>query len=292
MPDNNEPKVKIFVGYYNQNVVFKSDVYQPIMTADFEWDNKPDIIRDNTGINIADRNKHYAEMSGHYWVWKNFLPNTDAKYVGFAHYRRFLDFDITEMENLPFKPVYISNFKKIFKKYTQQNILKCIDNYDIILPKIFPVTPTVYQQYEQWHHHEDMDAAILIMKELYPEYIDAAIKVVSASEMYTCLNFIMKTELVNEYFEWIFNIMFRLEAQSDWSKYVEYLDIRTPAYLAERLFNIWLVHNVEKRKFKVLNTSSILVVGKNYGLSSSSLYVARYKSLVKELEELNNKVIT
>lgn len=290
MPKNiKEPKVKIFVGYYNKNVVFKSDVYQPIMTADFGWDNQSDIIRDNTGIDIADKNKHYAEMSGHYWVWKNFLPYTDAKYIGFAHYRRFLDFDITPMEDLPFKPIYISNFKKIFKKYTQENILKCIDDYDIILPKIFPVTPTVYQQYEQWHHHEDMDAAILILKEIYPEYLDAAIKVISASEMYTCLNFIMKTELVNEYMEWIFNIMFRLEAQSDWGKYVDYLDIRTPAFLAERLFNIWLVHNVQKRNLKVLNTSSILVVGKNYGLSPSRLYVERYKSLVKELDVLKNK---
>lgn len=287
MPDKNEPKVKIFVGYYNQNVVFKSDVYQPIMTADFEWDNQPDIIRDNTGINIADRNKYYAEMSGHYWAWKNFLPRTNAKYIGFAHYRRFLDFDITPMEDLPFKPIYLSPFKKIFKKYTQENILKCIDGYDIILPEIFPVTPTVYQQYEHWHHHEDLDTAILIIKEIYPEYIDAAVKVISASEMYTCLNFIMKTELVNEYMEWIFNIMFKLEAQSDWSKYVKYLDIRTPAFLAERLFNIWLLHNVGKRKLKILNTSSILVVGKNYGFSPSGLYVAKYKSLVNELNEIN-----
>lgn len=290
MPENKkESKVEIFVGYYNQNVVFKSDVYQPIMTADFEWDNQPDIIRDNTSINIADRNKHYAEISGHYWVWKNFLPNTSAKYVGFAHYRRSLDFDITPMEDLPFKPIYLSKFKKIFKKYTQDNILKCINEYDIVLPKSNLVEPNVYQQYEQWHHHEDLDAAILIIKEIYPEYIDAAIKVIAASEMYTCLNFIMKTELMNEYMEWIFNILFRLEAQSDWSKYVDYLDIRTPAFLAERLFNIWLVHNVEKRNLRVLNTSSILVVGKNYGLSSSSLYVARYKSLVKELNELKNK---
>jgi hypothetical protein len=280
-------KVKIFVGYYKPNFIFESDVYQPIKTSPFDWEDQPDILSDATGINIAEKNQYYGELSGHYWVWKNFLPKTDAEYVGYCHYRRFLDFGITPMEFPPFKPIYMTNFKKIFKKYTEEHILNCIENYDIVLPNKFPIQPNVYEQYIKWHPQNDFDLAMFIIREIYPEYLDTAIKVISDVEMYTCLQFIMKKELVNEYMEWIFNILFLLEQRTDWNQYVKYLDVRTPAFIAERLFNIWLAYNIEKRNLKVLNTTSILVVGKGCGLSPSKVYVSKYKALVQYYNEVN-----
>ena len=42
---------------------------------------------DDTGDNISGLNCYYAELSGVYWVWKNY---TQADYVGICHYRRYL----------------------------------------------------------------------------------------------------------------------------------------------------------------------------------------------------------
>lgn len=262
MPEENS-KIKIFVGYKGPNILFKSDVYQPILTAPVEWNN-PDVIKDNTGINIADKNKNYAELTGHYWAWKNFLPHTCAEYIGFCHYRRFLDFGFTPMPNVAFKPIYRSEFQKIFKKYTQENILEKIEGYDIILPHKTILLANVYSQYLRWHPMEDMNLALNIIRDDYPEYVPAAYKVMASNKFYTCINFIMKKELLNEYFEWMFDILTKLEAKTDWSKYDNYFNIRTPAYIVERFINIWIEHNIEKRSLKVLNTSSFILMGKGY----------------------------
>ena len=50
------PKIKIFVGYAKPHILFKSDIFQPILTANVDWVN-PDIIRDDTGVNIAEKTK-------------------------------------------------------------------------------------------------------------------------------------------------------------------------------------------------------------------------------------------
>ena len=51
--------------------------------------NNPDMIKDNTGDNIAHLNPYFGEFTTMYWAWKNEqLPDV----VGFCHYRRFLHF--------------------------------------------------------------------------------------------------------------------------------------------------------------------------------------------------------
>jgi hypothetical protein len=49
----------------------------------------PEILRDDGGDSIADRNRDFSEMTAIYWVWKN-LADLDG--VGFCHYRRYFDF--------------------------------------------------------------------------------------------------------------------------------------------------------------------------------------------------------
>lgn len=282
-PSKSKNKIKIFVGYYKPSHIFKSKIYQPILTSSIEWDNK-DIIRDNTGINISERNKHYGELSGHYWVWKNFLPETDCEYIGFAHYRRFLDFGITEMPKVPFKPMFLKEFKPIFKKYTEKNISDCINGYDVILSYKAHFKSILYSQYLKWHPQRDMDLALNMIRDFHPEYIETAKKVLASEEMYMCLNFIMKKELVNEYFAWIFDILTRVEEKSNWSEYTEYLSIRVPAFIAERLFNVWLIFNMEKKNLKVLETTSIYLMGKEYSAKDPSVYISIYD----EMKHLKN----
>lgn len=280
MAEKRPSKVKIFVGYYKPNFVFQSDVYQPILTARTDW-NPDAILRDDSGDNIAYKNEYYGELAGHYWVWKNFLPNTDIEYIGFCHYRRFLNFGITPMQQVPFKPILASDFKKVFPKYTEENILNCIDGYDIVLPYPQRFSGMLYSQYLSWHPKDDMNLALNTIRDSFPEYAKTALDVMSKNQMHSCLNFIMKKELLNDYFEWIFALLGILENKTDWTKYKDYRKIRTPAFIAERFFNIWLAHVITEKKLKVLNTTSNILVGKGYGKTS-------YKEAIEAYNEAAN----
>lgn len=269
-------KVKIFVGYYKPNFVFQSDVYEPILTANIDWPEQPDILRDSIGINVAERSQYYGELSGHYWVWKNFLPNTKDEYIGFCHYRRFLDFGITPMPDVPFKPMFLDDFKNIFQHYTGSTILNCIKEYDIVLPHKFYFQQSLYEQYIKYHPKKEMDLALDVLKELYPDYSETAKQVMDSNELYICLNFIMKKELLNDYMEWIFSILTLVEERSNWSEYTDYLSIRVAAFLAERFFNIWLSHNIKTKGLNILKTSSIYLIGEDYSAVDPNIYILRY----------------
>lgn len=284
-------RIKIFVGYYKPNYLFSSEVYQPILTSDVDWDN-PKIIKDNTGINIAEKHAHYAELTGHYWVWKNFLPKTKSEYIGFCHYRRFLDFNFTKTELIPFKPINGNDFRNTFKMYSPSNIMRVIDGYDIILPYAYPLDCNTCAQYLRYHPKEDLNLTIKTISELYPEYIEACHEFLSSYEFYSCLQFIMKKELVNEYMEWIFNVLEAVEKAADWNKYTEYLNVRTPAFLAERLLNIWLLHNIKHKNLKVLNTTSLILTGEGYISSDfDNPKVCDLRYLIK-VEQLKQKTVT
>lgn len=277
-----QEKVKIFVGYHRPNVLYKSEVFQPILTSEVDWDN-PDVIRDDSGINIAEKNKNYGELTGHYWVWKNFLPQTDAEYIGFCHYRRFLDFNIFSKEEYAFAPTDEKEFKRRFATYTEEKIYAAIKDYDIILPHKYSIMgEQIYQQYITHHPKEDIDAALYVLNEIYPQYVDAAIRVLTGTAMYPCLTFVMKKELFSEYMEWMFNLLSALEQKSDWSKREDY-QVRTPAFLAERFFNAWLLYNIEAKNLKVLHSSSSLITGRSYANTDQEKYIQLY-ALHKKLK--------
>lgn len=275
MSEKKSPKVKIFVGYFKRNIIFESEIYQPILTSSIDWED-PKLLRDDTGINISEKNKSYAELTGHYWVWKNFLQETDAEYIGFCHYRRFLDFNLTRMPNVPFRPTQLNEFRETFKKYTEDNILKCIEGYDVILPEKFKFEKDIFTQYLEHHPPKDLALALDVIKDVYPEYLLAAMNFIASKEMYPCLHFIMKKELFNEYMEWMFNFLTILEQRADWSKYDKYMNVRMPAFIAERFFNVWLLHNIETKKLKTLNTTSVILTGKDYGAIDYKLYKKSY----------------
>lgn len=247
-------KVKIFVAHNSQTSRFQSEVFQYIFNGAEASKNGIQTLKDNLKINISDKNGYWGELTGHYWLWKNLLPRINDEYVGFGHYNKFLDFNVSQIPTAPFQPIFIADFKNIFDKYTTETILKIIENYDVVLPYKLPLDKTVYEQCTQAYPKQDFDLAIDVLKELYPDYKDSAEKVLDSNELYNSLVFIMKKELVIEYMEWIFNILFALEDKTDLNK-----PNMIPVRIAEIFFNIWLENNITNKDLKVLNTTSYLV---------------------------------
>jgi len=230
--------LKMFVAYHKDAVItqdlfkdFRSEVFTLLNTSI------------NTGDNIAHKNPNYAEMSGWYWVWKNYLPTAQEDYIGFCHYRRFPDFNIRS-NNGECTQIKFKKFKKIFNRWKNQDLTKKFNGHDIIVAlKINFGEQNVYEQFEECCGEGHLDLALEVIKDKYPEYEEAFHKVMNSHEMFYCLNFIMKKPVLNEFFEWIFDFCAELDKRTNnWEGYSGY-NIRMPAFLAERLISVWLDYN-------------------------------------------------
>lgn len=254
-----DTKTKIFTSFHKIAPILVSEVFQPIFSGIIDFKMELRVLRDGTLQNIADKNGYYGELTKHYWVWKNYLSQTSSEYIGFCHYKRYLDFNLTEGINNPFETKFILDFNSIFDKYTDEAIYEKIKNYDAVVPKKYIGGKSIYDLYLDSSPKKDIDLALGILQQLYPEYVPSAQKVLSGNELYACLVFVMKKELVNEYMSWMFNILFALEEKTTWEKDLDEYGIKIPVNIAEVFFNIWLAHNIETKNLQTLETTSILV---------------------------------
>lgn len=218
--------VQIFVSYHKPFKLFKNKYLQPIHVGRDVFLNKDtcdvdyqkikkwllkNTIGDNTSDNISLKNPNYCELTAQYWAWKN----CNANYVGFCHYRRLFD---------------LNNSK----------ISKLLNEYDIILPRIFALDCTVREQYNRDHIKEDLDKTLEIIASKYPDYMEDAENVLNKKTIYFCNMFITNRELFNSYCEWLFDILFELEKITAISE--NKYQSRIFGFLSERLLNIFIEH--------------------------------------------------
>lgn len=256
--------IKIFCIYHKDTAIFKSEVVEPIQTGCNFSDIDLGILKDNTRNNIAEKNPYYGELTAWYWVWKNYLKeNPDVRYIGFCHYRRFLDFQHKETSQ-PFSANISAEIlsKKFQDKYSVKNILPYIQDYDLILPKKYKMKKkmgTVYEHFISNHPKEEIDKFIDLINKNYPDYKEDTERYLNSTCGYFCLNFVIKREYFEELMNWVFDLLSKMDEITDWSQYDEYLTQRTPAYLIERFINVWINHQIRTKHLKVLERKSFVL---------------------------------
>ena len=151
-------------------------------------------IYDNTGDNIAEKNKHYCELTALYWIWKN----TNDEVVGLEHYRRFL----CKERFFYYRPITKNEIKKLLQKY------------DIILPRIETLAESVYSNYSKFHYQADMDVCFDVIKEKYSDYVKDYQEIMTGNKVCLANVFVCKKELADEYCQWIFNILFEVNLRA------------------------------------------------------------------------------
>lgn len=87
-----------------------------------------------------------------------------------------------------------------------------------------------------------------IISQKYPDYILSFDKVMNGKKACMCNMFIMRKELLNEYCNWLFDILFELEEKIDISDRDDYQK-RVFGFISERLFNVWIEKKSPKTKF-------------------------------------------
>ena len=209
--------VKIFAMTHKEFDVPNDPMYIPLHVghkqakADFGY------WGDDTGDHISDLNCYYAELSGVYWVWKNYH---DADYVGICHYRRFL----TSEEGYVFS-------QKQYEEILQQ--------YDIITTKQLELPNSYHYGFGAHHKVETLDETGRIIREKYPQYYDTFIDLVHRNKTYFGNIMVAKKSLFDEYAQWLFDIFFELQKRIDLTFEDDYHK-RVFGFISEFLLYVWV----------------------------------------------------
>lgn len=177
-------------------------------------------LGDNTGENISELNAYYSELTGVYWLWKNYR---DADIVGVCHYRRYL---IAEDGHL----------------YDQTDIEQLLSEYDMIVTKKLELRMPYYDGFASTHDEKDLIETKRVIAEKYPDYADLFHEMVHKKETYFANMMICSKELYDAYCTWLFDILFEVQHRIDTTGYDNYRK-RVYGFLSEFLLTVWIVKN-------------------------------------------------
>lgn len=218
-------KIKILVAAHKPNNVFRDEIYTPIhvgRSLSYYASEMQDMIGDDTGENISNKNPSYCELTAIYWAWKNIK---DVQYIGLAHYRRYFEI-----------------------KFSEANIDDLMEGYDVILPR--PYRHDRYLEFKLARELTMEDEVILLqtIKEMYPNYEQTTI-----SYLYDFIDipynmFIMRKELLDKYARFLFSILFQCEKKMKPLPYT--CSSRRFGYIAEFLLPIFCIHNSLKVRYE------------------------------------------
>ena len=245
-------RLKIIIATHKQYEFPDISYYIPIQVGKVLSTGKLNIQGDDTGDNISIKNKSFCELTALYWAWKNqFIDNTN--YVGLIHYRRY----------------FLGSKIKLKEKgiiSDDELLLLLVDNDCVVPKKRKYYIETIYNHYKNAHFAKDLDAVREVLFEKYPDYLTSFDDFMRHRSLYLFNMFVMKKELVDSYCQWLFDVLFTLEKRIDITGYDKY-QIRVFGFIAERLFNVWLIKNkIKVCEIKIQNIEKENILMKAIGL--------------------------
>ena len=322
MTGKSENKIKILVAYHKPSVILKSDWFLPIhvgrsVAMQKSKDGKissenykfllKNMIGDDTGDNISDKNRYYCECTALYWAWKNYKEIGDPDYVGLMQYRRHFIFKkdfVTPDDEVADE--YINYSSKLVRKfdgqyfdktglYDERLINESVVGFDgLVVRKALVVNG--YSCRGDYLHMipgvkiEDFDLMTSIAMDLYPEY-KRAIDGLNGRYKHFYQMFVMRRKLYFEYMDFLFNILKAVENRVDFSGYSDN-GKRTLGYLAEALLSVF-VWKKQEEGF-VFNELPVTFFAKDFdptfynNMTLVDVIVKKFKYKVLSLVHWNN----
>lgn len=204
------------------------------------FDSNPDILRDDTGDTITDRNPDYSEMTAIYWVWKN-VADLDA--VGFCHYRRYFDFRTSAWQSERETPLRsLRQVRKHESRFTDPSVIaEHLDDGTIIVARTTAEGVANAEQYMTVHVPEHYLAMVNYVLAHHPHLEQQVVAQARDVRLYGNNMFVMPWAEFDELCRFWFDCLFGLERELG-TRSVGY-QRRVLAFLSERIFDIhirWL----------------------------------------------------
>lgn len=254
--------IKIIVATHKKYSMPHDALYLPVEVGAAMHEKKTGYQPDNVGKNISKKNPSFCELTGLYWAWKN-LKND---YIGLVHYRRYF----------ASKPFLGKNEKERLKSVLSlKEASKILEETDIILPKKRNyIIENLYDHYRHTMYVEPLDMTGEIIKDKYPAYYYEfkELNVRRSAHMFNMM--IMKKEILDEYCDWLFDILFELEKRVK-KKNLEYSAFHSRFYgrVSELLLDVFI--RTKGYEYKEVRVKSIQPV--NWIKKGKSFLMAKFK---------------
>lgn len=278
-----ERDIKILVSYHKPSVLLKNKILTPIHAgraiahkpskdgtideAAYKW-LQDNMIGDNTGDNISEKNRFYNEVTSIYWAWKNRKALDNPQYIGFMHYRRQFIFDDSKqnwyVNNPWFAPqseykIYCLFDKDLPVLFSENQIAKAVNEADVLIAKPAEYSISVFEQYandKREHVLSDLECVLDVISEKYPEYSESAKEYMNSHKHYFWNMFVMKWDIFDDYCKFLFGIFFEMEKRIDISER-NIIKQRIYAYLAERVTGIYITQLKKKKNVSIKEKFSL-----------------------------------
>ena len=226
-------------------------------------------LRDNSKENISKKNNNYAELTFHYWFWKNYLKECNSKWIGFCHYRKFWtkkkhkdsDINIKNLSSLVLKdiPAELQKYEVILGDpfyVNEQKTMKFFKKgFRTILEKpslLFNSNErTIKFHFDIMHGKNNLEKAIEFLDEKnkkdFYNYVNSKVYF-HPFNMYIC----QSKDMLDEYYQILFNWLEKCETFFSEKNLHGYDLTRIYAFLAERFTSYWFTKNA---KYKTMNIS-------------------------------------
>lgn len=232
--------IKIIVATHKKYEMPKDEMYLPLhvgAAGKFDGDGKPidfGYLRDDSGVNISEKNSNFGTQTGLYWIWNN----VDAEYKGLVHYRRHFVGAKSNKDDM------------IGSVITHEEIKPMLSKYKIFVPKKrHYYIETLASHYAHTHDESHFKIVEEIIKKDCPDYLHAYERVLNRRWGYMFNMMILQKDLMDDYCSWLFNILFQAFEKVDKSN-MSAFDSRFCGRISEILFDVWIEKKLEDRVVK------------------------------------------
>lgn len=252
------PRARIYVASHKKAQFPPASAYVPVQVNSAAAANRFMGFRhDDEGDNISDRNARYCELTVQYMAWKN----EDADYYGFCHYRRYFNLSGNEYKPNAWGEVMADRLNDdAVQRFglTNEKLAEALEDVDVLCSPRNDVSkfPDHFSSVrDHWHKAEHLlnqDLKLLddVVRELQPSYSAALEEVLSGTQVSFCNMYVMRKQIFFDYCEWLFPLLERFEEKRSYEHYSKEA-LRTVGHLAERLFNVYMLHATRNTDIKV-----------------------------------------
>lgn len=228
-------KFHIYIAKFYKDRILKEDTPNlnwliPLQVGSELTNDRVADLQDNVGNNISIKNPNYCELTALYWIWKNVLG--EDGYYGLYHYRRWLNIDEKDMDNI------IEN------------------NVDVILPYPTLHEPDIREHHRRYIKESDWEATLITLKEISPDYFKVYNEIFSQEYFYNYNILVAKAKVLEDYCNWLFPILERVEELSK-PKSINRND-RYIGYIAENLLTLYFMYN--KNQLNIVHTGRKMII--------------------------------
>ena len=212
-------------------------------------------LRCDNKINIYEKEKHYSELTFHYWYWKNCLMNEKKDWIGFCQKRRFwikpeknkniininnlnnflidkIDNSLESYESIICDPIKVSGAKKI--KIIKRGWRNLINDPSIIF---INKKETISFHFDMHHGYKNLEKAAKLLDN---NDRDDFLSYINTNSFYNPhIMCIARPEILDKWFTALFFWLERCEVQFGFNELKGYDTLRLYAYLAERYLSFW-----------------------------------------------------